>query len=88
MNTQKTVNVPPKKAFLRPLMMVVLWPAFIAAALATVVFFSFAEPFSPVLFGEHVAMSAEGAYSLAFFGFWLLGSLSSGMTAFLLYKTH
>jgi hypothetical protein len=56
--------------------MVILWPAFLAAGVAEVVFFTV---FDPSEFGAtHLA-----AYSAGFLIFWLLASASSALTCFL-----
>ena len=54
-----------------------LWPSFLLAGAATGIFFTFLDPL--VLFeckGEP-PLSRLAAYSLAFFGFWLLCAASS-----------
>lgn len=60
----------------------VLWPSFIAAGMATVVFFTLFDPMDLQILGHHVSVSRMAAYSVGFFGFWLLGALSSGLTCF------
>ena len=61
-----------------------LWPAFLAAGLATIVFFTVLDP-AAVLECEGVPpRSRTGAYSLGFFGCWLLCAASSAATAYFL----
>lgn len=63
----------------------VLWSSFLAACVGTMVFFAM---FDPVELGEittwPIKLNREWGYTLGFFGFWLLTSLSSFITAILL----
>jgi len=61
----------------------VLWPAFLVAAAATGVFFSLFDPQEFWLFGEHLEISRQGAYTIGFLGFWAVGIGSSGLSVFL-----
>jgi hypothetical protein len=45
----------------------VLWPAFIAAGIAEVLFFTMIDPAQLYLFGERVEWSATATYSTASF---------------------
>jgi hypothetical protein len=45
----------------------VLWPAFIAAGIAEVIFFTMIDPAQLYLFGERVEWSATATYSTGFF---------------------
>jgi hypothetical protein len=63
-------------------LMSILWPSFIAAGIATAVFFTVFDPMELQLLGHHVEVGRTAAYSIGFFGFWLLGALSSGLTCF------
>ena len=56
--------------------MVVLWPAFLAAGVAEILFFTV---FDPSEFGA----SRMVAYSAGFLIFWLLAAASSALTCFL-----
>jgi hypothetical protein len=58
----------------------VLWPAFIAAGIAEIVFFTVIDPQQLFLLGQPVALSAINTYSIGFLLFWLLCSGSSLMT--------
>lgn len=62
----------------------VLWPAFIAAGVAEVVFFTVIDPQQLYLFGNPVNLSPIATYSLGFLLFWLICSASSLMTYFML----
>ncbi len=61
-------------------MMFVLWPAFLMSAVAEGVFFSMIDPQELNIVGLHLADSREAAYTVGFFLFWALFSLSSGLT--------
>lgn len=60
----------------------ILWPSFIAAGLAEVVFFTVVNPQELYLFGQPVHFSPVATYSIGFFGFWLACGASSLMTLF------
>lgn len=65
------------------LAMVILWPSFLAAALAEGCFFSLVDPNDWAL-PETVAMlGANGIYTLGFFFFWTLCALASMLTYYL-----
>jgi hypothetical protein len=63
----------------------VVWPSFLAAAAATMVFFAM---FDPPRLGEIITLPFElhrlEGYTLGFFLFWLLTAISSYLTALLL----
>ena len=61
----------------------VLWPAFVVAAGAEMVFFAVFDPGETVLFGNPLELSRTATYSLFFFFFWALGIASSALTCFL-----
>jgi len=61
-------------------LMQVLWPSFLVAILAEGVFFSMVDPEELTLIGIRLADSREGAYTVGFLLFWVLFSLSSGLT--------
>ena len=60
----------------------VLWPSFIAAGVAEVLFFTVINPQELYLFGQPVHFSALATYSIGFFGFWIACALSSLLTLF------
>ena len=68
---------------------VVLWPGFIAAVLACAVFFAFVDPLHlrDISFPGH-RISRELGYTLGFFMFWGITSLSSAATWYLLRPTR
>lgn len=68
------------------MLMIVLWPAFLMACVATGLFFSLVDPMELIVLDERLKVNILGAYTIGFFIFWLLGILSSGMTALLVKK--
>lgn len=65
-----------------------LWPSFLAASLATIVFFAVLDPVAILECEGAPPLSRVGAYSLGFFGFWLLCAASSAATAYFLKPVH
>ena len=61
----------------------VIWPAFVVAGIAEVVFFTVFDPFELHFFGVPLDLSREAIYTMGFFGFWALGIASSALTLFL-----
>ena len=61
----------------------VLWPAFLVAAVAEMLFFAVFDPGEVMLFGNPVELSPTATYSLFFFFFWAMGIGSSALTCFL-----
>ncbi|MFZ6719541.1 hypothetical protein [Undibacterium sp. Ji49W] len=76
------------KPLLRPMLMIVLWPAFLMACAATGLFFSLVDPMELIILDHRLQMHESGVYTVGFFAFWLLGILSSGLTALLVQKAH
>jgi hypothetical protein len=64
-------------------LMWVIWPAFLVAGVAELVFFSIFDPFELHFFGAPLEMSRQAIYTMGFFGFWALGIASSALTVFL-----
>ncbi len=64
-------------------LMWVIWPAFLVAGVAELVFFSVFDPFDLHFFGAPLEMSRQAIYTMGFFGFWGLGIASSALTLFL-----
>ena len=58
----------------------VVWPAFMAAAGAELVFFAIFDPFELHFFGAPLDLSRHAIYAMGFFGFWGLGIASSALT--------
>ena len=70
------------------MLMIVLWPSFLMACAATGLFFSLVDPMELIVLDERIQIHITGAYTVGFFAFWLLGILSSGLTALLVRKAH
>lgn len=59
----------------------ILWPAFITASIATVLFFI---AFDAQIFFVEYDISQTGVYSIAFFIFWFFGIFTSAATCYFL----
>ena len=62
----------------------VLWPAFIAAGIAEIVFFTVIDPQQLYFFGQPVALPAMPTYSIGFLLFWVICAGSSLLSWFML----
>lgn len=62
----------------------ILWPSFMVAVVAELVFFTVVDPQQLYLFGEPVAYSKIATYSIGFFALWAVCAASSLLTVFLL----
>lgn len=60
----------------------VLWPSFLIAGVAVIVFTTLFDPLQFAYRGEPLVMDRIGAYTIGFFVFWLLGIASSAMTCY------
>jgi hypothetical protein len=60
----------------------ILWPGFLVAGIATVVFFTLFDPAEIAACKGGVEISRLGAYTMGFFLFWLITSLSSLLTCY------
>ena len=60
----------------------VLWPAFLTAGVATVLFFTAFDPVVLLQETRFADVSRLGAYSVGFFLFWLLTTTSCALTCF------
>jgi hypothetical protein len=58
------------------------------ACAATGLFFSLVDPMELIIFDQRLQLHLTGVYTIGFFMFWLLGILSSGLTALLVQKAH
>jgi hypothetical protein len=78
--------IPPARRFERMDIGVVLWPSFLAACLASLLFFAAVDPLllrdaGPSLF-RHI--DRESGYALGFVFFWLVSSVASGLSLLLM----
>ena len=64
-------------------MMWIAWPAFLVAGLLEMLVFGLVDPQDLHWFGQPLPISAEGVYTLAFFVFWAVCMLASGLTTLL-----
>ncbi len=80
-------NAQHEKTSFKSTLMVVLWPAFLMACVATGVFFSLVDPMELIVLDERLQVHMLGAYTIGFLIFWALGTFSSWLTALLLQKT-
>jgi hypothetical protein len=60
----------------------ILWPSFLIACVAEVLFFSVFDPVDFQLFGP-LGLSRRAGYSIGFFLFWVIAAGSSALTCFL-----
>ena len=60
----------------------ILWPSFLVAGLADLVFIALFDPLEMLYRGEAQIEHRLGAYSVGFFVFWLLGISSSALTCY------
>jgi len=56
---------------------------FLVAGLLEILVFGLVDPEDLQWFGHPLALSRQGVYTLAFFAFWLLTMVSSGLTTLL-----
>jgi hypothetical protein len=61
----------------------VLWPSFLMACAAELVFFALFDPTDLHLFGVPIEADRMPVYTIGFFAFWMIGAISSALTVFL-----
>lgn len=61
----------------------IAWPSFLMAGVIEMLVFALVDPQDLNWFGHTVDISRQGVYTLAFFVFWLVISISSALTAML-----
>lgn len=61
----------------------ILWPSFVVAGVAEIVFFTLIDPQELYLFGDPVHWSRTAIYSSGFFAFWAICAASSLFTVFI-----
>lgn len=61
----------------------IMWPAFLVAGLLEILVFAMVDPQDLHWFGQPVELSRQGVYTLAFFVFWAIAMLASGLTTLL-----
>lgn len=63
-------------------LIVILWPSFLMAGVAEIVFFTLFDPQQLYLLGRPVSFSPIATYSIGFIAFWLLGVATAASTLF------
>jgi hypothetical protein len=61
----------------------ILWPSFLVAAAAEMVFFALFDPGDLVFFGQPFELSRTAIYSIGFFVFWAFAAVSSALSVYL-----
>ncbi len=61
----------------------ILWPAFLSACLLEVLVFGLVDPSDLQWLGKPLDISSQGVYTLAFFAFWAVALVASGLAALL-----
>ncbi len=60
----------------------ILWPSFLTSGVATVLFFTTFDPQHLLMYTDFAEMSRLGAYTVGFFLFWLLTTVTSALTCY------
>jgi hypothetical protein len=66
----------------------VLWSSFLAACLATMLFFAFVDPGLIHEAGLQVEMTRMTGYGVGFFFFWAVAAISSAVSVYLVRTAH
>ncbi|MEO8544296.1 MAG: hypothetical protein ABI434_11975 [Burkholderiaceae bacterium] len=61
----------------------IVWPAFLVAGLLEMLVFALVDPQDLHWAGQGLPMSSQGIYTIAFFIFWALAMVASGLTVVL-----
>jgi hypothetical protein len=64
-------------------LMWILWPAFLAAGVLEILVFALVDPQELHWGGQPLGWSREAVYTVAFFVFWGISTISNGLTALL-----
>jgi len=64
-------------------LMWIAWPAFLLACLLELLVFAMVDPRDLHWFGQPIEMSRQGVYTIAFFVFWAVSMVTSGLTTLL-----
>ena len=73
----------PGTAMLKQKLMWTVWPAFLGACALELLVFALIDPQDIHLGGQALPLSRQGVYTAAFFVFWGICMVSSGLTALL-----
>ena len=66
----------------------VMWPSFLTASAATIIFFTVFDPTELGMIGGFPNITRLGGYTVGFFCFWLLTSISCALTCYFRRPTH
>ena len=66
----------------------VMWPSFLTASAATIIFFTLFDPTELALIGGFPNLTRTGGYTIGFFCFWLLTATSCALTCYFRRPTH
>ena len=66
----------------------VLWPSFITAGVATILFFTAFDPVTLMLMNGYEPISPLGGYTIGFFLFWLLTASTCVLTCYFQRPCH
>lgn len=66
----------------------VMWPSFIVASVATIVFFTVFDPVALGALAGVPELTRTGGYTVGFFCFWLITSTSCALTCYFRRPTH
>jgi len=61
----------------------IMWPSFLMAGVIEMLVFSMVDPEDMHWFGHQLEFSRQGIYTVSFFVFWLMTSLSGALTTLL-----
>lgn len=64
-------------------LMWIAWPAFVLACVLELLVFALVDPQDLHWFGQPVTLSRQGVYTVAFFVFWAVSMVASGLTTLL-----
>lgn len=64
-------------------MMWIAWPAFLVACVLEALVFALVDPQDLRWFGQPIMFSRQGVYTVAFFAFWFIAMVCSGLTTLL-----
>jgi uncharacterized membrane protein YcfT len=73
----------PMSSLFQKRLMWIIWPAFLMAGVIEMLVFSMIDPEDIHWFGHQLEFSRQGVYTVSFFAFWLITSISGALTALL-----
>ena len=68
---------------LKQRLMWIVWPAFLMSGVIEMLVFSMVDPEDMHWFGQQLEFSRQSIYTLAFFSFWIITSVSGALTTLL-----